>query len=31
MLAIGPGATTPELVPANYTKHVVYLRLTASY
>jgi hypothetical protein len=30
-LAVGPGTTTPGLVPVDYTKHVVYLRLTASY
>src|SRR6185312_588220 len=30
-IALGAGGVTPGLVPVDYTKHVVYLRLTASY
>lgn len=30
-LMVGPSPTTPGVVPVDYTKHVVYLRLTATY
>jgi hypothetical protein len=30
-LVTGPAGVTPGVVPVDYTKHVVYLRLTASY